>query len=388
MHDHFGDQQFAVGHSAATERLARSVQVLAEAAGLAVGKLDGRSAFNGQFRAVAFAELELACPEVVPFFAQLYDRRSTYVMRIDGADPATLLADHGWDQGDPFGPIGYSLGERHALASAVAEVRAYLLARGVPAAVAQRSQVWAYLDDVILVVPAEHLAACMDIVVAALAPTGYVENRAKREAWAPGGEAPAGDGLAWNPEGIVVTGCPVAELVDWGYADHLPAAIGQDSFRARVAQAILERARPAVDAVQRLPQLAATGAPAIQVGLLLLRNTILPRTTHLFRLTFTDAAMEHARQFDALVRKGFEALTGVAPVTDAQLLQLALPCRSAGLGFAAMEVVAPAAHIGSWAQTLRGVQAVAGLACYRVLSCRASPCLAARRLSTGGSSPG
>ena len=108
---------------------------------------------TASFRAVAFAELEQVCPELVPFLAQLYDRRNAYAMRVGGAEPHTVWADHGWDQGDPFGPIGYALGEHRALATARDRVRAHLQSAGAPMETVERCQVWAYLGDVILAVP-------------------------------------------------------------------------------------------------------------------------------------------------------------------------------------------------------------------------------------------
>ena len=134
-------EQHAVGLPAGAEVLAKSAQAHAERTGFAVVKVDGTSAFNRQIRRVAFAELAACRPELVRFAAQFYDGRSCNLTWDEKGAPIIIEADEGWDQGDPFAPVGFSYGLRTALRQARAAIAAMVLHETQDAAAASAVRV-------------------------------------------------------------------------------------------------------------------------------------------------------------------------------------------------------------------------------------------------------
>eukprot|EP00969_Alexandrium_andersonii_P200600 8862125-Alexandrium_andersonii.AAC.1 len=73
----FRPRQFAVGVSSGAEALAKAAQTLADAKGFAVARLDGKSAFNLQDRAIALGRLDQAPPGLANALAQFYGTSPT-----------------------------------------------------------------------------------------------------------------------------------------------------------------------------------------------------------------------------------------------------------------------------------------------------------------------
>ena len=143
--------QFAVGIPAATEVLAKSIQTHLEYTQYAVAKIDGTNGFNTKTRSVAFRALLQKRPETIRYAAQFYDRHGTNVAWDTHNNPHLILTDDGWDQGDPFAPVGFAYGIDDALRKTDADVRAYVTANAPGQPV--HTKVWSYLDDIFVLAP-------------------------------------------------------------------------------------------------------------------------------------------------------------------------------------------------------------------------------------------
>eukprot|EP00969_Alexandrium_andersonii_P323474 14291980-Alexandrium_andersonii.AAC.1 len=72
----FRPRQFAVGAPSGAEALAKAAQTLADTEGFAVARLDGKSAFNSQDRAIALDRLNQVSPGLANALAQFYGTSS------------------------------------------------------------------------------------------------------------------------------------------------------------------------------------------------------------------------------------------------------------------------------------------------------------------------
>ena len=223
-------------------------------------------------------------------------------------------------------------------------------------------KVWAYLDDIFLLVPRNQARRALDILFDHLRPTGYETNASKLEAWCPAGlpdSAHADPRLtnAWRTDGLLVLGGPVGQLQDGDFTERAAVPIGTPEFRARVCEAALAGARRATDTIVELPARATVTSPAVQCGLLLLRMCVNPRVIHLLRSSFSDDIINLASSFDVVVREGFERLAGFSVQAGSMSdQQMRLPIRHGGCGLASMSRIAPAAYLGSWMQCLHLVE--------------------------------
>ncbi len=174
-------EQHSIGLPAGAEILAKSAQAHAERTGFAVIKVDGTSAFNRQRRRRAFAAIHECRPELVRFAAQFYDGRSTNVTWEEDDNPTIIKADDGWDQGDPFAPIGFSYGLRTPIRLAHDAIAQMVLEVTGDAGQAAAVRVWTYLDDLFLL-PRDLAGRALDILFDHVQPTGYETNASKLEA--------------------------------------------------------------------------------------------------------------------------------------------------------------------------------------------------------------
>eukprot|EP00969_Alexandrium_andersonii_P309509 13678026-Alexandrium_andersonii.AAC.1 len=100
--------------------MAKAAQTLADTEGFAVARLDGKSAFNTQDRAIALDRLGQVSPGLANALAQLYGASSTRWVQ-EGEGWHVLCCDTGWAQGDPAAPIAYAAGVDAAVRQAEAE---------------------------------------------------------------------------------------------------------------------------------------------------------------------------------------------------------------------------------------------------------------------------
>ena len=240
----------------------------------------------------------------------MYDGLSLSLTWDENGEPIFIDAVEGWDQGDPFAPVGFSHGIRTPIRQAREAIARTVTAMTGDVAQGSAVRVWAYLDDLFLLVPPNMVGRALDILFDYVRPTGYETNTSKLEAWCPSGRPAPGHTdarlrNAWRDDGLLVLGGPVGELDAGNFSERVAVPIGAADFRQRICAASLDGARKATLATTELPNLATVTAPAVQAGLQLLRMCIHPRISHILRASYTDVSNNLASTFDALVRGGF-----------------------------------------------------------------------------------
>ncbi len=206
-------EAIAVGVPAATEVAAKSVQVhAARHPNWAYAKNDGTNAYCRMPRAPALRAVEEATPELARFTASWYARTSRYVVYRPDGTSTLIRSTAGWDQGDPLAPAGYTLGSSPALRRAKQRIQLLVWAREGEAAAAD-VLLLAYLDDVLLGVPADCFADALRTLQEELATVGHIPNPRKLEIWTPSGVQPPGLPAAaqaqWRADGLTVLGLPL-----------------------------------------------------------------------------------------------------------------------------------------------------------------------------------
>jgi hypothetical protein len=101
--------QFGVAVSSGVERVAAAVRLNHEAGGWNL-LLDGANAFNSISRAAALPALAEHVPEAVPFLAKIYGGAPAKLLyQLADGTVAVVPSRTGCQQGDPFGPLLYSV---------------------------------------------------------------------------------------------------------------------------------------------------------------------------------------------------------------------------------------------------------------------------------------
>ena len=118
--------QFGVGVPAGVEHVAVETRLWHELFGVVL-QLDCKNAFNSVCRLGIIRGLERWCPELLPHFASIYcgldaPEMRAELRRADGADidsdlpsPYTVRSEVGCQQGDPLGPLWFSVALTNAL---------------------------------------------------------------------------------------------------------------------------------------------------------------------------------------------------------------------------------------------------------------------------------
>ena len=377
----------AVGTPGAAEVAAKLVQTHGDRhRSWAYVKNDGTNAYCEMPRAAALLDVAAASPELGQACAVWYTRESRFLVYRPNGQAAVLRSSSGWEQGDPLAPAGYSLGSLRALRAARERIRELVNDLSGPAAAADVLLV-AYLDDVLLGVPAEACAEALRILHEELAAVRHFRSWGKLEIWSPAGIQPPGlpseAATAWRPEGLTVLGLPLPaspssrrgpsepggedaglaeEWLDAAAASAGPAAAaGSERFIESFARARVQAAEHLADLVVRAVDEGEAGDPTAQVAGLLLRLCVLPRVLHLFRGHYARSLLPLASEFDDMMRTMAARVWRTSPNWRRKVeLQVRLPLRWGGMGLRPIAEVAPAAYLGSWAQVLPLVQGALG----------------------------
>lgn len=278
------------------------------------------------------------------------------------------------------------MGSLRALRAARERIRELVNDLSGPAAAADVLLV-AYLDDVLLGVPAEACAEALRILHEELAAVRHFPSWSKLEIWSPAGTQPPGlpseAATAWRPEGLTVLGLPLPaspssrrgpsepggedaglaeEWLDAAAASAGPAAAaGSERFVESFVRARVQAAEHLADLVVRAVDEGEAGDPTAQVAGLLLRLCVLPRVLHLFRGHYARSLLPLASEFDDMMRTMAARVWRTSPNWRRKVeLQVRLPLRWGGMGLRPIAEVAPAAYLGSWAQVLPLVQGALG----------------------------
>ena len=219
----------------------------------------------------------------------------------------------------------------------------------------------AYLDDVLVGLPAPLAAQVPAIAAQAFAPAGCEVEQHKTKVWVPAGLCPAGVSARWwSPDGLRVLGAPAEGETPLAALGELGSVIGHPTMIEAFLEQSLAGYRVFVGQVVGAAFEADTSWSRVQGGVGLLRLCALPRLLHLFRALPPAATLGFAEKADQATLDSYEKLLTAKLITQPQQTQAALPTRLGGSGLLRFRGLRAQAWLGSWLGTLPAVRALAG----------------------------
>ena len=235
------------------------------------------------------------------------------------------------------------------------------------------ARLFAYLDDIVLVVPRAVANAAFDIIQRALLDTcGLSLAVEKTQVWSPRPEAPLGQlHDFWCPDGLIVLGGPmeapnvhsaltVADHGEWPRAGAMafgavagPCVLGLVETRLRLME-------DAANLVVALHSRAPPDFPALHIAYLLLLYCVAPKADHLLRHLPPAFSVSFAPRVDQLLLETLQTILGVR-LNASQARQIQFTLSEGGVGLLARSgAPAAAAYVGSWALVYHRVAAATG----------------------------
>ena len=268
----------------------------------------------------------------------------------------------GVEQGDVLGPLLFAMAFRRPverlrelLVDVLVEEHGYSKDEAEAAVV-----LGAYLDDVLVGLPAEAAARVPALAAQAFAPAGCLVEQQKTKVWVPAGLCPTDCEEWWSPRGLRILGAPAEGETPLAALGELGAVVGDAGLVAGFLNQALEGYRGFVGKVVAATVEADASWSRVQTGAGLLRLCALPRLLHLFRALPPEATREFAESADSATLASYEKLLTAKLTTPAQQTQTALPTRLGGNGLLRFKELAAQAWLGSWLGTLPAVRALAG----------------------------
>ena len=340
--------------------------------GWAVLSDDKRNGYNTLSRESIFKGVRRWFPELLPTVRMFYAREGGLYVRemlrtagtgeyrdearlpsrgagprptVDGAGMC-YYSREGCTQGDPLGPILWSLAYHQALLEIQAQCPDTLIV--------------AYLDDTYyLQTPAEALRSMRVGDVVTTAVCGVTSNEAKQEVFSMGGD------LAGMPSSI--RGAPSAPpdaAADYAGGRLLSikvlgAFVGD---AADCSRRLVARQEKALKPLRRAVRLRDTREihVAMQVQMMIVRYCANTQLNYFLRAMPLEATAEAAARHDELVWEAEAAVVGMQQATAGERRrareQAGLPVRMGGLGLTPQTRIRPAARIGMWALVWRPMQ--------------------------------
>lgn len=262
-----------------------------------------------------------------------------------GCMPSRLLATRGVDQGCPLAPAVFAAGLREPLARLNAQLQAF----------DARCQVYAYLDDVVLIVPAARAGDAYTVAAHEFAGLGVELNDSKTQVWLTGPAARDALPPALAPR-ITLTPVILGLSAAWvPQEDSRVGLSGGTDGPARVAEAQRFAAR--------LGELRDAGLP-LQSALYLLVVFSQTHVTHHLRASYESGPWTHA--YDNALWACLSKLLG-AEISASSKHIASLRLREGGVGWSTVSDRAAPAFLGGLAQSLH--------AAVRALNCESAETL-------------
>ena len=271
--------------------------------------VDFRNAFNNIDRALMFEELRSHIPGISPWMEWCY-----------GSQPHLIHGDYtihscaGVQQGDPLGPLGFSMALHPIVQRIVNEVPGLSL------------NAW-YLDDGTLCGSLSNLKLALDIIEEDGPARGLLLNRNKSLLFAPPGDAPL---FSEFPSDIPVARAGVSLL---------GSPVGSDDFCVTVVKGRLDTVRALLD---RLPDIEDS-----QIEYSLLRSCLsLPKFISILRTCSPSIISSLTAEFDQMIYSSLSRILGACP-SPWTWAKATLPVALGGLGLRQAQLHAPAAFLGA-----------------------------------------
>ena len=291
--------QYGVGRRAGTELMHKSVLALVdEDPSKVVVAFDARNAFGSIPRPKVWEGVLSRMPDLAPTVAAWLGGPTVHAHWDERGVVTPVTAASGVDQGCPLSPLLFALGLAPALDAIVQQLQA----------LDASARAFAYLDDIVVVVPPGRAEAAHDIVETCLGQCGLALNRDKTEVWSRNGLTVTGALAERVVERISLLGASVAWWDEEEREEGQVPLGGQASGRSPLAQA---RALN-----QRLAQLRAAGI-GLKTAFTVLRVFAQSCANHLQRANLEDGAW--VADLDAELHRGLELLVG-QDTTDTQRL--------------------------------------------------------------------
>jgi len=304
--------QVGVGVPSGTEVYAHAVRARLRAFPQhAVVALDSRNAFNAiHRRAIAAAMTRgttAAFRPLLKMFLWAYGAPSDLAVGQADGPPLRLQSSSGCRQGDPLGPLLFSVATQHILE----ELMTAFKDQGLFAV--------AFLDDVSLIGPPEVLHAAVQAYRHKTAAVGLTLQQAKSGLYSPSPAAAAAAAalthIPLHAEGITVVG----------------SALGTADYMARHCDTTVDKA------LEWHKRLLALETP-LQTSILLMRKSGAARVPHLARATEPTAAAPALARFSKDTTNMLAAAVGMDEPTDWQRRLIGQPTRFGGMGMTQWDI--------------------------------------------------
>ncbi|XP_048485579.1 uncharacterized protein LOC125490434 [Plutella xylostella] len=293
---------------------ARSFAYLRDGSDSIIFKVDLENAFNMVERDVFLKRVLERVPSLFPFLHQCYARPSNLFF---GTIP--VESQVGAQQGDPLGPLIFSL----AIHDVVSSLRSPL-------------NLW-YLDDGTVGGDADEVLSDIESLVQGLAALGLRINPRKSEVFACAGQlSPA----TQKRLDVLVPGAKLLDRTTF-------MLLGAPIFPEGVPALVLSKMRTLAETKSHLCQLSA------HVALSILRGCLsIPRLTYSLRTAPVWLHREESKQYDEVLKDLLEAIVNIS-MSNEQWSQAALPVRYGGLGLRRLEDTQLPAFLASSCGVLR-----------------------------------
>jgi hypothetical protein len=291
---------------------------------IALMKLDFTNAFNLISRQVILEELQSQIPSFVPWFNALYGKPSVLISRGD----RSLLSAVGVKQGDPLGPLLFSLGLSPLL-------------RSIKSRFSSMEFKGFYLDDGTFVGPVDSLLHIISLIQESGPTNGLLLNLSKSEVGT----------LQFNGDLDVDLSCFPSEMVRCSSEGVLllGSAVGTSAFVSAHAHNYVQKIAPSVTALLLLED------PQMEYHLIKNCGGI-SRLNHVMRTSPSEDIHSALVVYDTFILQMFEAMlkdsSGTFSFGDegekviARLL-ITMPIKDGGFGFFKASQISSAAYLGS-----------------------------------------
>ena len=336
-----GPQQFGVGRSAGTELVHKSITALTdEDPSRIVIAFDAANAYGNIPRDRILEGVSSRVPELAGTAWAWLGAGTTHWLWDEGGRAHPVRATKGVDQGCPLSPVFFALG----LASSLQEIARRL--RDLD----RQAHVFAYLDDIIVVVPSRVSGQAAAVVAEVLANAGLTLNAGKTKVWSKDkGEPVPAELSSHRVDRLGVLGAGVASL------DREEGELEAPVHGVSGGEEVLVKARALV---RRLRELRSAGLSA-RAAFLVLHTYAGSCINHLQRANYEDGAW--VAQLKAVLFEGLGDLIGQGLGSRCQEIA-SLKFTAGGLAFGGVVERSAQAFLASWALTLKEVAGTLGVA--------------------------